>query len=55
MYVKTLRYTRDKDQFKTLRYTGDKEQFKTLRYTGDKDQRINLPIDNGVNIIGSMM
>ena len=39
---------------KTLRYTGDKDQFKTLRYTGDKDQRINLPVDNGVNIIGYM-
>ena len=39
---------------KTLRYTGDKDQFKTLRYTGDKDQRFNLPVDNGVNIIGYM-
>ena len=39
---------------KTLRYTGDKDQFKTLRYTRDKDQRFNLPVDNGVNIIGCM-
>ena len=54
MYVKTLRYTGDKDQFKKLRYTGDKDQFKTLRYIGDKDQRINLPVDNGVNIIECM-